>query len=357
MPGKAIKTSGKGTSRAFSPAVYLLFIVVFALTMTLCVTLGSVSIPFWETVQIIAKAISSALFQTEPPSGANATIIIGTRVPRVLCAALVGAALSIAGCAMQGLLKNPLADGTTLGVSSGATLGAVIAISFGLSFSALPLAGTMVMASLFAFLSLLVILTLAYRLDRSLSTDTIILIGIIFGMFMSAIISVLLYFAGEQASRILFWTMGSMNGKDYTHVLLITGMLAIFSTILLMLRRELNAFAVGEDNARHIGINVKRVKLLVLIAVSALVGTCVSVGGIIGFVGLVTPHMVRRLTGPNHTRLLPASLFGGAVFLMLSDLVARTIFNPLELPIGVVTSLVGAMLFIYIFFKTRSTVK
>ena len=343
------KTNRKGISRAFSPAVYLLFIVVFVVTLTLCVMLGSVSIPLLETIQIIIQSLSSALFQTEPPTGANATIIISTRVPRVLCAALVGAALSISGCAMQGLLKNPLADGTTLG--------AVIAISFGLSFSALPLAGTMVMASSFAFLSLLVILTLAYRLDRSLSTDTIILIGIIFGMFMSAIISVLLYFAGEQASRILFWTMGSLSGKDYVHVLLITAILAIFSTMLLLLRRELNAFAIGEDNARHIGINVKRVKLLVLVAVSALVGTCVSVGGIIGFVGLVTPHMVRRLTGPNHARLLPASLFGGAVFLMLSDLVARTIFNPLELPIGVVTSLVGATLFIYIFFKTRSTVK
>ena len=351
------KTGSKASGRAFGPAVYLLFIVVFAVTLTLCVMLGSVSIPFPETIQIIGQSLASALFQTEPPTGANATIIVSTRVPRVLCAALVGAALSVAGCAMQGLLKNPLADGTTLGVSSGATLGAVIAISLGLSFSALPLGGTMVMASSFAFLSLLVILTLAYRLDRSLSTDTIILIGIIFGMFMSAIISLLLYFAGEQASRILFWTMGSLSGKDYSHVLLITVILAIFSTILLLLRRELNAFAIGEDNARHIGINVKRVKLLVLVAVSALVGTCVSVGGIIGFVGLVTPHMVRRLTGPNHARLLPASLFGGAVFLMLSDLVARTIFNPLELPIGVVTSIVGATLFIYIFFRTRSSVK
>jgi iron complex transport system permease protein len=129
--------------------------------------------------------------------------------------------------------------------------------------------------------------------------------------------------------------------------------LALFGGILLSLSRELNAFAIGEDNARHIGVNIKRVKMLVLICVSALIGACISVGGPIAFVGLVTPHIMRMLTGPNHSRLMPASVFGGAVFLMLSDLVARTILTPKELPIGVVTSLIGAVLFIRIFFMTR----
>jgi iron complex transport system permease protein len=129
--------------------------------------------------------------------------------------------------------------------------------------------------------------------------------------------------------------------------------LALFGGVLLSLGRELNAFAIDEDNARHIGVNVQRVKLLVLICVSALIGACVSIGGTIAFVGLVTPHIVRMLTGPNHSRLMPACLFGGAIFLMASDLVARTVLSPRELPIGVVTSLVGAVLFVRIFFATR----
>jgi iron complex transport system permease protein len=254
---------------------------------------------------------------------------------------------------MQGLLKNPLADASTLGVSAGAGLGAVTAIAFGITLPGLPFAGTTVFASLFAFVSLLAILTLAYSIDRTLATNTIILIGVIFSMFVSALMSILITFAGEKANHMIFWTMGSLSGSSYNNVLLLAGTLLVFGGVLTALSRELNAFAIGEENARHIGVNVKRVKLLVLIATSVLIGVCVSIGGTIAFVGLVTPHMVRMLTGPNHKRLMPASLFGGAVLLMLCDLVSRTMFSPRELPIGVVTSLVGAVLFVRIFYASR----
>ena len=133
----------------------------------------------------------------------------------------------------------------------------------------------------------------------------------------------------------------------------LAGVLLVCGGIIVLHARELNAFAVGEDNARHVGVDVKRTKLIVLITVSVLIGVCVSIGGTIGFVGLVTPHMVRMIVGPNHKRLLPACLFGGAVFLLLADLVARILLDPLELPIGVVTSLVGAVAFIFIFYRTR----
>ena len=258
---------------------------------------------------------------------------------------------------MQGLLKNPLADGSTLGVSAGASLGAVIAIAFGITLPALPFAGTMVLAMLFAFLSLIIILSLAYKLDYSLSTNTIILIGVIFSMFVSSILSLITAFAGDRVKQITFWTMGSLAGSSFQNALVLFGALLIFGTIIFRYARELNAFAIGEDNARHIGVNVRRVKLVVLISVSALIGVCVSIGGTIGFVGLVTPHMVRMITGPNHKRLLPACLFGGATFLMLCDLAARIIVNPLELPIGVVTSFIGAFLFIVIFYKSRRSTR
>ena len=172
-------------------------------------------------------------------------------------------------------------------------------------------------------------------------------------MFVSSALSLVITFAPDRVQSITFWTMGSLAGRGYVHVLVLLGALCAFGSVLFGCARELNAFAVGEDNARHIGVNVRRVKLTVMIAVSALIGVCVSVGGTIGFVGLVTPHMVRLITGPNHRRLLPASAFGGAIFLMLCDLLARTLFDPRELPVGVVTSFIGSILFVVIFIRTR----
>ena len=333
----------------FGVLVYLGFALVTAVTLVLCVSVGSVAVPFGRTVSIIVNAVAGR----EQPVSTAVPIILTSRLPRVLCVALTGASLSVCGCAMQGLLKNPLADGSTLGVSSGASLGAVIAIAFGINFPGLPFAGTMIMAMLFAFGSMLAILTMAYKLDYSLSTNSIILIGVIFSMLVSSVLSLIVTFAPDRLHSITFWTMGSLAGSSYRNALVLLVALIVCGGVIMRLARELNAFAVGEDNARHVGVNVKKVRLTVLIAVSALIGVCVSIGGTIGFVGLVTPHMVRMITGPNHSRLLPASVFGGATFLMLCDLAARTMFNPRELPIGVVTSLIGAILFIVIFYRQR----
>ena len=331
--------------------MYAVFALVALCVFFACVSFGSVGIPLKETLRVITDAVHGV-----PSAEAlklARSVIVPVRLPRVLCVALVGASLALAGAAMQGLLKNPLADGSTLGVSSGASLGAVIAIAFGITFPKLPFAGTMVMAILFALLSLLIILGLAYRLDCSLSTNTIILIGVIFSMFASSIMSIIITFASDHIKSITFWMMGSLQGASYRNAAVLAVTLLICGTVLLLNARELNAFAVGEDNAREIGVNVRRVRLVVLITVSCLIGVCVSIGGTIGFVGLVTPHMVRMIVGPNHKRLLPASMFSGAAFLMLADLVARTLLNPRELPIGVVTSIVGAIVFVCIYYRSR----
>ena len=229
----------------------------------------------------------------------------------------------------------------------------MLAIAFGAALPGIPLAGTMGMAMLFAFLSLVVILSLAYRLDRALATNTIILIGVIFSMFASSLMSLILTFASDHVKTITFWTMGSLSGSGYTDALFLAGALLLFGGVIFLCARELNAFSLGEETARHVGVNIRRVKLAVLIAVSGLIGVCVSVGGTIGFVGLTVPHMARMLVGPNHRRLLPACLFGGATFLMLSDLAARTLLRPLELPVGVVTSLIGSVAFVCIFRRSR----
>ena len=344
----------RSRSDRFSFIELLIFAAVAFAVLCLCVCIGSVSISLADTLSVLWDGVKyQAGWTSAAPEGLQASIILSVRLPRVLCVAMTGAALALAGGAMQGLLKNPLADGSTLGVSSGAALGAVIAIALGIRFPGLPFAGTMVMAIVFAFLSLVLILTLAYRLDYSLATNTIILIGVIFSMFVSSLMNIIVTFAADRIQNITFWTMGSLQGASYQNALVLLGVLVIFGGIILRRAQELNAFAVSEDNARHIGVDVRRVKLVILITVSALIGVCVSIGGSIGFVGLVTPHIVRMLVGPNHRRLLPASLFGGAVFLMLADLAARTLLGPIELPIGVVTSLVGAVMFVVIFYRSR----
>lgn len=347
-PSAPVKQSG-GKREGFRLYELVLFSLVTLAVAALCVCVGSVSLPLKETLTVIWNAI----FNLPMPEGISVPIILSVRLPRVLCVALTGGALSLCGGAMQGLLKNPLADGSTLGVSSGASLGAVVAIAFGITLPGIPLAGTMIMAMVFAFLSLLIILSLAYKIDYSMSTNTIILIGVIYSMFVSSILALIISFASDRVKQITFWTMGSLMGTSLQNALVLLGALVVFGGVILRYSRELNAFAVSEDNARHIGVPVRRVKLILLITVSALIGVCVSIGGTIGFVGLVTPHMVRMIVGPDHKRLLPASLFGGAVFLMLADLLARILLNPIELPIGVVTSFIGAFLFIVIFYRSK----
>lgn len=322
--------------------------LVLLMTMLLCVCAGSVPLSPGETLQILWRGLTG----TEA-GGSGEAIILRVRLPRVLCVALTGASLSLCGAAMQGLLRNPLADGSTLGVSSGASLGAVLAIVLGMQFPGLPFAGTMVMAMLFAFGSLALILTLAYALDRSLATGTIILIGVVFSMFVSSLMNLLITFAGEKIKSITFWTLGSLSGSTYVNALTLLLALTVCGGVLLALGGALNAFALGEEQAQHLGVSVRRVKLTVMAAVSVLLGVCVSIGGTIGFVGLVIPHMVRLVLGPDHRRLLPASLLAGAVFLLLADLVGRTLLSPIELPIGVVTSLVGAVAFLMIFYRSR----
>ena len=333
----------------FTPVTYLLLTAALFFTMVLFICVGSVRISFSDTVTAVWNAVGGLPL----PENIAKNIILNVRLPRVLCVTLAGAALSICGAAMQGLLRNPLADGSTMGVSSGAALGAMIAIATGFTLPGISFGGTMVMAMAFAFGSLILILSLAYALDRSLSTGSIILIGVIFTMFISAIISLVITFASDHTRSLTFWTMGSFSGTNYDQVKVMALVLLACGGILIRFSPELNAFAIGEDNARHIGVNVKRVKLIVLITVSVLIGVCVSIAGTVSFVGLIMPHIARMLVGPNHKRLLPAALFSGAIFLLLADLTARTLLSPIELPIGVVTSIVGAVAFVVIFYKTR----
>ena len=319
------------------------------LAFLISVAAGSVKIPLSTTAEILYKAVSG---QAVVP-GTEATIILTVRLPRVLSVFLVGASLALCGAAMQGLLRNPLADGATLGVSSGASLGAMLAISLGLSYPGLPLAGTAVLSVVFAFLSLTLVISLAFALDRSLETSTIILVGVIFTMFSGAFMSLIITFSGTHLRTLTFWTLGSLAGSGYQEAAFLLVFLLVCGALLFMHSRELDAFAIGEDNAANIGVSTRRVKLIVMVLVSVLIGVSVAIGGSIGFVGLIIPHITRALTGPAHRKLLPLSIVIGGVFLMLCDLAARTLLSPVELPLGVVTSLIGAVFFLVILMKRR----
>jgi iron complex transport system permease protein len=278
-------------------------------------------------------------------------IVMAIRLPRVVLAFFVGASLAIAGAAFQGLLKNALADPYTLGVSSGASVGAVFVIFFGIQ---LPLLGTFtlpIVSIIFGLATLVLVLLFTRAVERKMSVETIILVGIMFGAFFSALISLMIALTGEELRQIIAWLMGSvaMRGWKYTMMMLpffLIGVIMLFFNV-----RELNAFAFGESAAMHIGVDVSKRKVMILTGASLLTGAAVSVSGTIGFVGLVVPHMVRLVCGPNHRLLLPLSLLYGGAFLVLTDLLARTIISPRELPIGVITSLIGAPLFALLFFR------
>lgn len=311
----------------------LILITFFLIILNLCT--GSISIDFFNMTDTAHQ------------------ILFKIRLPRLLAVIFTGASLSLAGVAMQGLLKNPMADGSTLGVSSGASLGAVLSILAGIKLCGFFSYGITVSAILFAFFSFLLVIFLSYKIDSSISNNTIILIGIVFSMFSTSLISFCITFAGSKANTITFWTMGSLAASSYNDVMLLG--ISFFLCGLIIFRRanELNAFSLGEETAFNIGINVKKVKLEILIAVSILTGVCVSVGGTIGFIGLITPHIASIFTGPNHKKLIPVTVFTGADLLLAADLISRTIVRPKELPLGVVTSFFGAIVFIYILFSNR----
>jgi len=324
--------------------------VILILTLIICVSFGSVHIPPVDTCRVFYALISGRTIDLPQQTK---SILLDVRLPRVLTVSCVGGALSLSGAAMQGLLRNPLADGSTLGVSAGASLGAVAAIALNIQLPGLPGAATLFFSMVFAFVSMILILFLAHHIDFTMSTQTVILVGVVFSMFASSLTSLLITFADSKVKNIIFWSMGSFAGSSYKQALLMFIALIVAGGLLISKAEELNAFAVSEENARNIGVPVKKVKLQILIFVSALIGIAVSISGTIGFVGLIVPHITRFWTGPNHHKLLPLSTLLGALFLMLADMISRIILSPIELPIGVITSFVGSIAFVYIFYRFR----
>jgi len=306
-------------------------------TMILSISAGAVKIPLQEILNVFLGGGSET----------SRTIILNLRLPRVVESTVVGMGLSVVGAFFQGLLRNSMADPYVLGISSGAAFGATIAIILGLGIFGL---------SFMAFITSLMTVFFVYTISKTgtrVSMTTMLLAGIAISAFMSAIISLMMLLNHDEFSRIVFWTMGGFSLINWNGVVFSTPVILIGSFVMYVFSRDVNAILTGEEVAEHLGVNTELVKKIILVTGSLVTATAVSVGGIIGFVGLIVPHISRLIVGPDNRILVPFSAISGAIFLTFADLLARVILKPMEIPIGIITAAFGGPFFLYLLIKSK----
>jgi iron complex transport system permease protein len=313
-------------------------IIILILISIFCLALGGTKIPLKDTFYALFHPYVTDGFQT---------IIWQIRIPRILLGIIVGAGLAASGCVFQGILRNPLADPYTLGVSGGAAFGASIGIILGLGAYTLPAAGF-----LGALGCIFLVYTIASR--KYFSIATLILAGVVLSFLFGAL--VLLMFALLSTDRIhsvLMWLMGDLSSTEF-RLTKVVGFFVIAAIIFLyFFSSEIDILTLGEEKATHLGVDTQKTLKILFVVSSLIAGVCVSASGIIGFVGLIIPHFMRRFTGPGHGILIPASALGGAIFLSLADTAARTIIYPVELPVGVITGIFGGTVFLIFLLRTK----
>jgi len=318
--------------------ITLVFSLLFVVVLAMSVLLGAARIPLSDLYKILTGKISN---------GPAYSIVYQIRLPRNLMAASVGGALSICGVVMQSILRNPLAEPFVLGLSGGAAVGAILFILLGLSVTG----GSFFFSFVGAMLTLFVVLVLSKR-KGGFSTTRIILTGVIVNAFFTAFIMfVITTTSDELLHAILFWLYGDLSHSTYTNFWILCLVLIPAFGMTYLLSRYLNIIGVNEELGYQLGIEVEKVKYMLLLLVSILTAFTVSLSGIIGFVGLIVPHLMRMAFGSDHRLLLPASLIFGGVFMMIADTLARTIISPSELPVGVVTAFLGAPFFLMLMFR------
>ncbi|WP_269858951.1 FecCD family ABC transporter permease [Streptomyces sp. RPT161] len=325
-----------------------LLVLLFAVA-TFGVALGSVAVPPGQVWRILLHRLAPPLVGADWPQVRD-TIVVGVRLPRVLLGGTVGAGLSVCGMALQALVRNPLADPALLGVSSGASVGAVLVVVCGVTlFGQYSLSAA-------AFLGGLVALLVVYALARSggrMTTVRLILAGVATAQVLSAVASLLIVTSGQpqQAQAALQWMLGGLGGTGWDGLWLPAVAVLAGTVVLLGTARQLNLLLAGEEAAAALGLDVGRFRGLLFVLCALLTGVMVAVSGAIGFVGLMMPHITRLLVGANHRRALPVAALLGAVFLIAADLLARTVIRPEEIPVGIVTALVGGPAFLWLMYR------
>lgn len=279
----------------------------------------------------------------------NSPIFWQLRLPRVLLSVVVGAVLSVCGAAYQSIFRNPLTDPYVLGVSSGASLGAAVAILVGLEAYLWGVGGCALVAALLTVLLIYKIASIGNRMH----TTTLLLTGVCLTLLISAVISFLMVLNHEKMDSIIFWTMGSFGSATWTDVVIVAPVAVVGIGVVLYYSRDLNLLLAGSEAARSMGVEVERVKRMLLLFTTLMVAFAVSSCGVIGFVGLIVPHAVRLVAGPDNRRVVPYSVVCGALFVLVCDTLARTMLRPSELPVGSLTSIVGAPLFIYLLYRNK----
>ncbi len=322
--------------------VFILSLIGLLTVFMLCLSIGTVSIPFKDILKILFNNSSGV-------DSIYIRIILYVRLPRVLVAILVGMALSISGTAIQSLFRNPMASPGIVGISSGASLGAVLCISLGLSAKSLYYIP--VFASGFALITAFIIFKVSTK-NHSIGLLKLILVGIAMSAIIRAGTQLILSIMEEnQISEYVFWSMGSLANRRWEHVYLILVPILITCFFLIYFSRDLNILLLGEEESKSLGMNVDFIKKLILILTSIATALSVSVSGSITFVGLIVPHIMRLIIGSDNRYLIPFSCIGGSIFLMICDLISRTIIIPSEVSVGIITSVVGAPYLLYLIRK------
>ena len=327
--------------------------IISVIVILLGIGIGSTFINPLEVLNVLGHKLFGCEL-SENISSADVSIVWNFRTIRTLMAFVVGAALSVSGSAMQSVLQNPLASSYTLGVSAGSSLAAGIIIVFAINFLGIftiPLIGI-----IFGILTVILTVAIATKFDRNMQNHTIVLVGMVLSLFLNAIITLLNILNRESMQQMIFWQMGSFAGKQMIEL----GLVATFTipAIIIMMTktRELDILTFGETQAHSMGVDVKKSKWSILILASALTGCAVSFVGIIGFVDLIAPHVVRRFFGSKHSIVIPMSALFGGVFMVIADIISRIVLQASDLPIGAVTALAGAPFFMYVFFKRKKGV-
>ena len=333
--------------------IFIILLIIYAILVVVATSLGAATIKPYTVLEAILKKIPLfGHYINGDVSQTELTIIFKVRMPRIIMASLVGIGLSVVGASFQSLFKNPMADPYVLGISSGAALGAAFAIVL-----KLPSAGaTLSVVTISAFIGAVVTTIFVYNIAQvrgRVTTTNLLLAGCAVSFLMSSMISIIMVFNQEEVNKIVFWMMGSFNASSFKSIYIVAPVVLVGTVVIYFFYRDFNLMLTGEESAKSLGTDTEKLKKLIILISSMIIAVSVAFSGIIGFVGFLVPHIVRLLFGPNNKALIPFSALGGAIFLLFSDTISRTVAAPAELPVGAVTALIGAPYFIYLLARMK----